>query len=136
MSVVETLVPYVVSTHVKDMGVEEYKDGFLLSEVPLGRGFLDLQKMFELCLKSNPNVRFSLEMITRDPLQIPCFTDDYWKVFPSGKATDLAKAIRMVKANGVKELPRVNQLNFESKLNIEEQNILACLDYSKTKLEK
>ena len=45
MEVIETLVPFVVSTHVKDMGVEEYADGFLLSEVPLGKGFLDLAKI-------------------------------------------------------------------------------------------
>ena len=32
---VEILAPLAFSTHIKDMGVEEYADGFLLSEVPL-----------------------------------------------------------------------------------------------------
>ena len=48
-------------------GVEEYADGFLLSEVPLGKGILDLPKMVALCKKHNPSVKFNLEMITRDP---------------------------------------------------------------------
>jgi hypothetical protein len=42
MDVIKTLVPYVFSTHVKDMALEEYVDGFLLSEVPLGTGYIRL----------------------------------------------------------------------------------------------
>ncbi len=45
MAVVEALAPFAFSTHLKDMAVQEYEEGFLLSEVPLGEGFLDLQKM-------------------------------------------------------------------------------------------
>jgi sugar phosphate isomerase/epimerase len=136
MEVVEQLVPYVVSTHVKDMAVEEYKDGFLLSEVPLGKGFLDLEKMFALCTKHNPQVKFNLEMITRDPLQIPCLTNDYWSVFPESKATDLAKSLRLIKEKQDEALPRVSQLDGEGKLAVEEQNVIECLDYSKSKLGK
>ena len=65
MEVVSTLAPFVFSTHVKDMGVKEYSDGFLLSEVPLGEGILDLKQMFDVCKKHNPNVTFNLEMSTR-----------------------------------------------------------------------
>ena len=43
MDVVEGLAPFVINTHIKDMAVEEYADGFLLSEVPLGEGILDLK---------------------------------------------------------------------------------------------
>ena len=42
METVEALAPWAFSTHLKDMAVEEYEDGFLLAEVPLGKGFLDL----------------------------------------------------------------------------------------------
>jgi hypothetical protein len=31
MEVVKTLLPYLFSTHVKDMAVDEYEDGFRLS---------------------------------------------------------------------------------------------------------
>ncbi len=43
MDVAEQLAPFAITTHVKDMGVEPYADGFLLSEVRLGDGFLDLR---------------------------------------------------------------------------------------------
>ena len=35
MELIEGLAPYAISTHIKDMGVEPWKDGFLLSELPL-----------------------------------------------------------------------------------------------------
>src|SRR6185295_15758761 len=72
MEVVKSLLPYLFSTHVKDMGVEEYPDGFLLSEVPLGTGILDLPAIVAMCKRQNAAANFSLEMITRDPLEIPC----------------------------------------------------------------
>jgi sugar phosphate isomerase/epimerase len=130
MDVINTLVPYVVSTHVKDMAVEEYEDGFLLSEVPLGKGFIDLEKAFALCIKQNPKVNFSLEMITRDPLKIPYRTNEYKAVVPS-KQIDI-KALR--KKQSVNP-PYVSQLDDEQKLAVEEKNIIECIDYSKKKLK-
>lgn len=134
MSVIEALVPYVVSTHVKDMAADEYYDGFLLSEVPLGKGFLDLDKMFALCMKHNSKVKFSLEMITRDPLQIPVKTEQYKLVVPSANAMDLATLEKLAEKQSVAP-PRVTQLDDEGKLAVEEQNIIECLNYSKKKLK-
>lgn len=135
MEVVQTLVPFIFSTHVKDMGVEEYEDGFLLSEVPLGKGFLDLPKIVGLCKLHNASVTFNLEMITRDPLEIPCFQNDYWKVFEGVSGSDFARTLRMVKENKYKSaLPRVSQLSVEERLAVEEDNNLECLSYSKEKL--
>ena len=33
------------SVHLKDMAVQEYEHGFLLAEIPLGKGILDLKRM-------------------------------------------------------------------------------------------
>lgn len=135
MTVVETLSPYVLSTHVKDMGVAPYAAGFLLSEVPLGTGVCDLPKMIALCRKHNPAVTFSLEMITRDPLEIPCLTNAYWETLADVPATDLARTLRMVNEHTYKPaLPRTSSLSPEQKLAAEEDNILACMAYSKSKL--
>ena len=45
MEVVEALAPRAFTTHFKDMGLEEYREGFLLAEVPLGTGILDLPRV-------------------------------------------------------------------------------------------
>ena len=135
MAVVQTLVPYAFSTHVKDMAVEEHADGFLLSEVPLGKGLLDLPTMFALCKKHNPTIAFNLEMITRDPLQIPCLTKDYWATFPDVAGAELAQMLRTVRQQkSAASLPRISPLNAEDKLAIEEKNILDCLAYSQATL--
>jgi sugar phosphate isomerase/epimerase len=130
MEVINTLVPYLTSTHVKDMAVEEYQDGFLLSEVPLGKGVIDLDKAFALCMKQNPKANFSLEMITRDPLKIPCLTDAYKTVVPT-KPIDISTLKKKQSLNP----PYVSQLSDEDKLAVEEKNIIECVDYSKKKLK-
>ncbi len=135
MEVVNTLAPYVLSTHVKDMGVMEYADGFLLSEVPLGEGILDLPEIVRICQKHNPSVNFSLEMITRDPLEIPVLTEAYWPAMQVVPAEDVADTLRMVRKNKFKtDLPTIAQLSPEERLAVEEQNNLESLAYSKAKM--
>jgi sugar phosphate isomerase/epimerase len=135
MDVIQELVPYLFTTHVKDMGVDEYADGFLLSEVPLGEGILDLPKIFALCKQSNPETTFNLEMITRDPLEIPCLTENYWATLEGVAAPELAQTLRMVRQHKFKNgLPRVSQLTPEARLAAEEQNILTSFAYSKANL--
>src|SRR2546423_7970058 len=96
---VEALAPFAFSTHLKDMAVQEYEDGFLLSEVPLGDGFLDLKKMVALLQNANAKIQFNLEMITRDPLKIPCLSPKYWATMKTVPAPDLATRLAMVRRN-------------------------------------
>ncbi|MFN8347115.1 MAG: TIM barrel protein [Spirosomataceae bacterium] len=132
MEVVQALMPYLVSTHIKDMAVEEYDAGFLLSEVPLGKGMLDLPKMITLCKQHNPNMTFNLEMITRDPLEIPCLNEAYWATFSDRPGSDLARTLQMVRKNKPRAaLPRVAKLSLEEKLAAEEANIVQSFEYWK-----
>jgi sugar phosphate isomerase/epimerase len=131
MEVVQTLAPYAFTTHVKDMAVDEYADGFLLSEVPLGKGILNLPKIVEICKSHNPAITFNLEMITRDPLQIPCLKEEYWATFEDMRASRLAQVLRMVRQHkAVPGLPRFSQLALNERLEAEEENIRLCLAYS------
>jgi sugar phosphate isomerase/epimerase len=131
MEVIRTLAPFAFSTHVKDMGVKPFADGFLLSEVALGTGIVDLKEAVALCQKHNPNVTFSLEMITRDPLQIPCLEESYWTTFENPSAQDLAKILRLVRDKTYpNSLPEVKNLSTEEKLAFEEENVVKCLSYS------
>src|SRR5258708_1969645 len=133
---VEMLAPHVFTTHVKDMGVEEYPDGFLLAEVPLGTGFLDLAKLIATVRKPRPEVRLNLEMITRDPLKIPCLTPKYWATLESIPARRLAEMISLVRTKaGKKPLPRVKDLSKQDQLKREDENVRQSLLYAKEHLE-
>lgn len=135
MEVIQTLAPFAFSTHVKDMGVKSFEKGFLLSEVELGTGIVDLKEAVGLCQKYNPNVTFSLEMITRDPLEIPCLEDGYWTTFENPSAQDLAKILRMVRDNSYpNSLPEVKNLNPEQRLAFEEENVVKCLAFFRANL--
>ena len=91
MEVVEALAPRAFTSHFKDMGLEEYREGFLLSEVVLGDGLLDLGRVVRILRKARPGIRLNLEMITRDPLEVPCLTDRYWATLPDLPGRHLAR---------------------------------------------
>jgi 3-oxoisoapionate decarboxylase len=80
--VVERLAPWAMSVHLKDMAVQPSDDGFLLSEVSLGTGALDLKRIIAALVKQNPRIVLNLEMATRDPLKVPCRRDEYFATFP------------------------------------------------------
>jgi sugar phosphate isomerase/epimerase len=131
------LVPYTKMCHVKDMAVQPYDEGFELSEVPLGEGILDLRKIVDGVRRANPNARFSLEMITRDPLKVPCLTDKYWITFPDRNGLFLARTLSMVnKASArLQPLPTYNALPKSAQMRMEDENVKQCLYYGRQKLD-
>ena len=132
MEVVKALAPYAATTHFKDMAVAEYEDGFLLSEVPLGEGFLDLAAMKALCEQHRPGITHNLEMITRNPLKIPCLTGQYWETLGEVRASELAHTLMTVKQQqGQSPLPGIEGLDPEQRLAFEEENIRASFAYAK-----
>ena len=133
--VVEAYAPWTFTTHFKDMGVAEYDDGFLLSEVPLGQGFLDLARVVGTLRKARPDVRLNLEMITRDPLRVPCLTKKYWATLGSVPGVDLADALARVRRHkSPVPLPTVTPLDHRKQLETEAANIVLSLDYARDKL--
>ncbi len=129
MKVAEALAPYTVTVHLKDMGVQEYQDGFLLSEVPLGEGFLDIQRIIRICEKARSGVQFNLEMITRDPLKIPCLTRKYWQTFADLRGSVLAEFLSMVRKNQSTRLPRIAGMSPAEQIAFEEANNRKCFDW-------
>ncbi|HYV28972.1 MAG TPA: TIM barrel protein, partial [Candidatus Eisenbacteria bacterium] len=135
LMVVEGLAPFAFSSHLKDMAVQDYADGFLLSEVPLGEGFLDLKRLVALLRQVNPRIPFSLEMITRDPLKIPCLTEKYWATIQALPASELASALGMVRRHaGQKPLPHTTGLNLADQLALEDDNVRKSFAYAQREL--
>jgi len=131
MEMAVALAPYVRATHVKDMAVRPYQDGFLLSEVPLGKGLLDLAGMVSTLKRANPMLHLSLEMITRDPLKVPCMTPQYWTLFPDRSGRYLARTFKLVQQNSAGDpLPTVSQLPPDDRARVEEENVKVCLRYA------
>jgi 3-oxoisoapionate decarboxylase len=135
METIERLAPYAVSAHIKDMAVEECRDGFYLAEVPLGQGYFPLKKMARIILKARPDTRFSLDMLTRNPLLIPCLTEKYWATFPDRNAAYLARALRAVRLNQPRKLlVWVDRLSEAARLQVEQDNVRESVGYARDQL--
>ena len=124
----EALAPFAMSVHFKDMAVQPAEDGFLLSEVPLGTGMVDLPRVITMLRKANPALVFNLEMATRNPLRVPCLAAGYFATFPERKTTHLDAAMQRVRANPPRrQPPSVSGKQVAVILADEEANNRECL---------
>ena len=64
-------------------------DERLTGAVPITAGdfWRDLPRIAAILKRAKPDIRMMLELITRDPLKVPCLTDKFWATMPqvSGK---------------------------------------------------
>jgi len=135
VAVAEALAPFAVNSHIKDMAVEEYGDGFLLAEVPLGRGMLPLKPMLASIRRQRPNVKFSLDMLTRNPLRVPCATEKYWVTMPARGGVYLARTLSLVRAHRPgQRLPSIDALAQEERVRLEQANVRQSLDFARDEL--
>lgn len=134
-AVVEAYAPWTFTTHFKDMAVVTAGDGFLLSEVPLGHGFLDLKRIVATLRKAKPDIKLNLEMITRDPLRVPCLQQKYWATLRDVPAFELVDTLdRVRRYEHPIPLPTVKELSHAEQLQVEAENITKCLKYANDNL--
>lgn len=134
ISTVEALAPWAHSVHLKDQALQLYDDGFLLGDIPLGKGGLDLNRMVRILKKAKPGIRFSLELITRDPLKVPCLNEKYWVTFPHLPAKDLARTLRYVRTHSTSEVQYIKKMSPAEQLAREDANVAESLRYAREEL--
>ena len=110
-------------------------DGFLIAEVPLGTGFLDLPTMVATVRRARPEIHLNLEMITRDPLEVPCLTENYWATFADLSGRHLARSLTMVRDHAARQpLRRISGLSLEAQLQAEEDNVRRSFAFARAEL--
>ena len=135
LELAESLAPFAVTTHLKDMAVRPYPDGFELSEVPLGTGLLPLARMAETIRRHRPEAPLCLEMITRDPLKVPWRQASYWAPFGGRDEERIERFRETVLAKAWKEpLPRIAGLTLEQMIAAEDENVRRSTAYARTSL--
>lgn len=135
LETVRRLAPYTVTTHLKDMAVKLTADGFELSEVPLGEGFLPLQTMIDELRRHRPDVDLCLEMITRDPLQVPYKTDRYWIAMDRPAPADVARFEREVLGRApARDLPHVTGLAPADQVALEDELVRRSMEFARRSL--
>jgi sugar phosphate isomerase/epimerase len=129
---VRNLAPFALASHLKDAQLAETTDGFLLADVPLGEGFLDVAGLTRQLREANPRITMTLEMITRDPLRVPCLGEAYWQTSrASGRR--LASMLRYVREHSGKPLPEIGHLSVDQRLALEDANVRKCLAFARSR---
>ncbi|MBL9200535.1 MAG: TIM barrel protein [Opitutaceae bacterium] len=134
VATVETLAPLAITTHIKDLALQESAGGFRMAEVPLGEGALDLPRLLAIIERANPRVEHHLEMITRDPLEIGCRSEGYWATFPEKPRSELERALALVRATQSDTLPSMDGKTDDDILALEEENNRRCFAAAAAKL--
>jgi hypothetical protein len=131
------LAPLTIYVSFKDMAVAPYEDGFLLSEMALGEGILDIPGMVKGLQQRDPSMIFALEMITREPLRIPVFTKKYWATFDDSYSPlpgrDLARVLEIVRS-AKKPLTTTAGLSPADALKLEDDLINRSIAYARKNL--
>jgi sugar phosphate isomerase/epimerase len=131
------LAPLTFYVSFKDMAVAPYEDGFLLSEVALGDGILDIPGMVKGLQQRDPGMVFALEMITREPLKIPVFTEKYWATFDDSYSPlpgrDVARTLDLVRKSK-KPLTTTAGLSPADGLKLEDDLINRSIAYARKHL--
>jgi len=132
MDTVKAYAPWAHSVHLKDMAVCEYEEGFLLADVVFGEGTLDLPEIVQILRKARPQIEFSVEMSTRNPLRVPCLGEKYWATLGDIPGVNLARAMRYVRARASDKgtLPNIDNLSLDEQAKLEDQNVRRCLRYA------
>jgi 3-oxoisoapionate decarboxylase len=135
METARALAPWALTVHVKDHAIEECAEGFRLTDVALGEGFLPLKALVETLQKAKPDISLNLEVITRDGILVPVRSDDYWATFPNRPHSDAEPMMRLAREKGIaRPLPLVSQLSATEQLNLEQHNVRQSLAYAREAL--
>ena len=127
--------PWTLTVHFKDQGVRESADGFLLADVPVGQGAINLKEIIAIVRAKKPTARFHLELITRDPLRSPIYQDTYWRTLDAIKAPQLGSTLALLKSQSAPiDFPLVSKLSAEQQVRAERANIEQSLRYSAEQL--
>ncbi len=132
LDIAEEFAKYALSSHIKDHRLKEYERGFLLEDAPLGEGVMDLKRIVGILRQARPSLKFTLETMTRDALEIPYLTDDYWAALPNLPGRDLAHTISTVRRTQRSEDPqKVSMLTRDEQIELEDQNVRKGLSYAR-----
>ena len=139
----ETLGPYVVTTHIRDSVVFEHPRGAAAQWVALGDGTIDFQRFVARYRELCPKAAVQLEIITgRPPRVLPYLEPDFWKAFPKANAAEFARFIALAK-NGhpfmgtmiIADAPGQHPPEFRAALKEQQRiDLERSLDYAKKTL--
>lgn len=127
--------PWTLTVHFKDQAVREHEDGFLLADIPVGQGAINLGEVIRIVREKKPDTRFHLELITRDALLVPVLNESYWRTLDAIKAPKLGATLALLKTKSARApFLDISKLPPAEQVRAERNNIEQSLRYSAEQL--
>ena len=93
----ENLAPHVATTSLRDTMAWETPGGVTCQWTAMGEGCTDLVAFFDLFEKACPGVAVHIETISGFARPFPLYDREFWRLFPDGRAEDLAAFLALAK---------------------------------------
>jgi sugar phosphate isomerase/epimerase len=90
----ERILPWVVSTHIKDGGILETETGFKTFTAPFGSGIIDFERIFSLLESTGRTINLNIEDHGGD-FDVPVFNPEFRREFPDLADPELEKLIAL-----------------------------------------
>jgi sugar phosphate isomerase/epimerase len=93
----ENLGPYTISTSLRDSAIWESTNGATAQWTAMGDGTVDLKAYFKRFAELCPGVPVHIETISGFNRELAYLKPEFWKVWPSMKASDFARFVALAK---------------------------------------
>jgi 3-oxoisoapionate decarboxylase len=127
---------YVISSHLKDVLAVETSTGCSVYNVPLGRGHVDLPAIVRAVRENNPDILYTIEMVSGRIFEIPFLEPGFYSGFEERDAVDVVKILRLIRDNPKKVPATFLPLSefTDDQLEYEESNVKECIEYARSEL--
>lgn len=125
----ETLAPYIVTSHIRDSYLWNTEEGTAVNWTRMGEGNVDigglLRKFMALC----PGKTMSLEIIVMGPRMYPWRKQDFWEPYRNVRAAEFARFLALAE-KGTPRPPRP-QIPKERAAEVEREDFEASMNWTK-----
>ena len=131
------LARHVIASHLKDFLAVETSTGCTLYAVPLGQGHVDLEDCVKAVQQYNPDVMFTLEMVSGRTFNVPFLDESFYPGYDERDASDIVRVLRLIRDNP-KKVPStfVHLEQFtDDDLEYEDSNVRECVKYAREVLK-
>ncbi|GIU73845.1 MAG: hypothetical protein KatS3mg004_0932 [Bryobacteraceae bacterium] len=101
----ETLAPYVLTSHIRDSYLWNDSEGTQVNWTRMGEGNVDIGRLLKRFLELCPGRAMSLEVIVMGPRPYPWRRPEFWQGYESVRAADFARFLDIA-ARGTPQPPR------------------------------
>lgn len=101
----ETLAPYVLTSHVRDTAVWREKDAIAVAWTRLGEGDIGIREYTRRFQELCPGRAFSLETIVTGPRRVKYLEPKFWDAYPNTPAREFARFLALAEKGEPRQTP-------------------------------